>query len=307
MNSIVLRALTVSGVVSLALGCSSTDEPLGSAEPLGEDAGGTGGFADGNGAGSGDVQDVVDGSPSDGDETASGGGGDSGSGSAAGAGPNSGESGGSTGSGGAPMQGPTVTLRGEVWADNWSALYLDGALVMEDSVSITTERSFNGEVFEFQARYPFTLAFVLKDYTESNSGLEYIGRDGSLADKKAQQIGDGGYIAQFTDVDSGNVVAVTDENVRCTVIFRAPLNPSCETSGNPDADCLFELQDEPQGWKAPGFDDSGWDTAKQWSIEEVSPKDGYDEINWDSSAQLIWSDDLRLDNTVLCRLTVVEP
>jgi len=40
-----------------------------------------------------------------------------------------------------------VTLKGEVWADNWFALYLDQDLIIEDSVSINTERSFNSETF----------------------------------------------------------------------------------------------------------------------------------------------------------------
>ena len=33
----------------------------------------------------------------------------------------------------------------EVWADNWAAVYANGELVGEDSVPITTERSFNAE------------------------------------------------------------------------------------------------------------------------------------------------------------------
>jgi hypothetical protein len=36
----------------------------------------------------------------------------------------------------------------------------------------------------------------------------------------------------------------------------------------------------------------------------VSPKDGYDEVNWDASAQLIWGTDLEVDNTVLLRSTI---
>ena len=35
----------------------------------------------------------------------------------------------------------TLTIQGEVWADNWFAFYLGESLVMEDSVPITTERS----------------------------------------------------------------------------------------------------------------------------------------------------------------------
>ncbi len=36
-----------------------------------------------------------------------------------------------------------VALRGEIWADNWFAFYLGENLIIEDSIPITTERSFN--------------------------------------------------------------------------------------------------------------------------------------------------------------------
>jgi hypothetical protein len=36
--------------------------------------------------------------------------------------------------------GDTSTYEIEVWADNWMAVYVDGVLIGEDSVSITTER-----------------------------------------------------------------------------------------------------------------------------------------------------------------------
>ncbi|MGL4744732.1 MAG: hypothetical protein ACRCXL_10160, partial [Dermatophilaceae bacterium] len=71
----------------------------------------------------------------------------------------------STGSaGGAAAEG---TFTAEVWADNWFALYVNGELVGEDSVPITTERSFNAETVTFTASYPFTLAIEAKDYTET--------------------------------------------------------------------------------------------------------------------------------------------
>lgn len=193
--------------------------------------------------------------------------------------------------------GDTVTLRGEVWADNWSALYADGVLVMEDSVSITTERSFNEEIFEFDVTYPVTLAFVIKDYVETDSGLEYIGEPN-------QQMGDGGYIAQFINVSSGETVAVSSDAFKCFVQYTAPLNKECESDADPDATCQFEILDEPDGWMEPDFDDSQWTAATVFSAAEVDPKDGYDRVSWDSSAQLIWGPDLEADNTILCRYTI---
>ena len=39
----------------------------------------------------------------------------------------------------------------------------------------------------------------------------------------------------------------------------------------------------------------------------MRPKDGYNTIQWDESAQLIWGSDLEVDNTILLRLTVAAP
>ena len=43
------------------------------------------------------------------------------------------------------MTGVAASFTVEVWADNWAAVYANGELVGEDSVPITTERSFNAE------------------------------------------------------------------------------------------------------------------------------------------------------------------
>ena len=66
------------------------------------------------------------------------------------------------------------TFEAEVWADNWFALYVNGELVGEDSVPITTERSFNSETITFDADYPLTIAIEAKDFKEDDSGLENI-------------------------------------------------------------------------------------------------------------------------------------
>ena len=79
----------------------------------------------------------------------------------------------------------SMTIKAEVWADNWFALYSGDTLIKQDSVPITTERSFNSESFTFQASYPLQLNFVVKDYKANDTGLEYIGTP-------KQQMGDGG-------------------------------------------------------------------------------------------------------------------
>ena len=185
----------------------------------------------------------------------------------------------------------------EVWADNWMAVYVDGVLIGEDSVSITTERSFNAEAFTFEATYPFTVAIEAKDFKETDSGIEYIGEPN-------QQMGDGGIIAQVTDVSTGEVVAGTDSDWKALVVHQAPLNTDCERDADPDATCEFLIIDTPLDWASADFDDSEWTNATVWSAADVDPKDGYVEITWDPSAELIWGTDLEVDNTVLLRTTI---
>ncbi len=195
------------------------------------------------------------------------------------------------------QNGDESTYEIEVWADNWMAVYVNGELVGEDSVPITTERSFNAEAFTFNATTPFTVAIEAKDFKETDSGLEYIG-------ERNQQMGDGGVIAQITDTATGALVGATDESWRALVIHRAPLNTECEGDSDPDATCQSEITEAPANWVAADFDDSGWTSATEWSESAVSPKDGYDQISWDETAMLIWGTDLEVDNTVLLRSTV---
>jgi len=193
--------------------------------------------------------------------------------------------------------GTSATFVAEVWVDNWFSLTVNGEFIGEDSVPITTERSFNAETFTFEATYPLTIAVEAKDFKETDSGLEYIGENN-------QQMGDGGLILQITDQDTGAIVAVTSDEWRTLVIHEAPLNKDCEDAADPDTACESRIVDAPAGWADVEFDDSGWSNATTWSSSDVGPKDGYDEIFWSSSAQLIWGTDLESDNTVLARFTV---
>jgi hypothetical protein len=189
------------------------------------------------------------------------------------------------------------TFVAEVWADNWFSLYVNGKLVGQDSVPITTERSFNSERITFTATYPLTIAMVTKDFKQDDSGLEYIGTD-------RQQMGDGGFIAQITDTASGRIVASTGRTWKGLVLHRAPLDESCEKSASPATDCASKIVAEPSGWTSAGFDDATWPPATTYSEEEVGVKEGYNDISWDPSAALIWTASLKLDNTILWRHTV---
>jgi hypothetical protein len=189
------------------------------------------------------------------------------------------------------------TLRADVWADNWFALYAGDDLIKEDSVPYNTERSFNKESFEFDAELPVSLSFVIKDFKENDTGLEYIG-------SPRVQIGDGGFSAQFFDAATNKLLAVSSSDWRCITIHQAPLNSSCLRSSNPKSDCQSKIGEEPEGWKNSRFDDSGWPNAVEHTAADVRPRRGYEEISWRSDARLIWTDNLETDNTVLCRFTI---
>ena len=188
----------------------------------------------------------------------------------------------------------TIAFQAEVWADNWFELYINGKKVGEDSVPITTEKSFNSEKIKFSASYPLTIAVIAKDFTENSSGLEYIG-------KPNQQIGDAGMILQIREVVSDRVIAQTQNDWKVLTINKAPLNPECVSSSNPLNDCKSATTKVPANWAAPSYKDSSWKSATEFSKEAVGVKDGYFDFSWSPLASLIWSSDLKLDNTILLR------
>lgn len=189
---------------------------------------------------------------------------------------------------------------GEVWVDNWFRLFANGAPLLEDSVAYRTERSFNAERFTFNADLPLTLAFEFRDFMQNETGLEYIGT-------RRQQMGDGGAIAQFRDAATGEQLAVSSADWRCLVVQSAPADATCAKASSPDVAspaCAETRTGVADDWMQPDFDDSAWPSASVHSPRDVRPKDGYDRIDWDSSAQLIWGPDLKKDNILYCRYRI---
>lgn len=194
----------------------------------------------------------------------------------------------------------TKDITADVWVDNWFEVYANGQLVIEDPVSITTERSFNAETATFTVQMPAVIGIFAKDFKENDSGLEYIGTG-------RQQMGDGGLIGQFRDAATGQIVAVTDAQTKCIVVHYAPIDTACADSDAPVAGegaCGFETAEIPENWTAPDFDDSAWPAATVHTEQDVSPRGGYDSTTWDATAVLIWGPNLKQDNTLLCRLMV---
>lgn len=202
---------------------------------------------------------------------------------------------------------PAITgkhnLKLEAWADNWFTAYIGEQLLVEDSVPITTERSFNAESITFSANYPIELNLIIKDFKQNDTGLEYIGA-------KNQQMGDGGFIMQLTDTDTNKVVAVSDKSFKCEILHKAPLNKLCESESNPVAGedvCTFMSKEAPTNWLQSNFDDTNWANAVEHNFADVGPKDGYDDINWDENAKFIWGEDLETDNTLICKAIIEQP
>lgn len=185
------------------------------------------------------------------------------------------------------------TVSVQLWADNWFEFYVDGEVVMTDPVSVTTERSFNAEVFEFEADFPAQVAVHIMDYKEDDTGFEYIG-------SRRMQMGDGGFLAEFRNED-GDIFATTSEEWLCKVIHQAPLNPGCAS----DLDsCQANILPEPAGWTQAAFDDSDWPNATVHSSRAVRPHGGYSNYSWQPDTDIIWGEDLEIDNTLLCRFTL---
>ena len=186
----------------------------------------------------------------------------------------------------------------EIWADNWFALYVNGKKVGEDSTPFATERSFNSDAISFKASYPLTIGIMARDYVENASGLEYIG-------KANQQIGDGGIIAQIRELSSGQVIAATNKSWKVFVTNKAPLNEDCTKSKDPLFDCKTSLTKAPTTWYSAAFKDTSWRSATEFTPSAVGVKDGYFNFTWATTSSLVWSSDLRLDNTILLRTKVL--
>jgi len=198
----------------------------------------------------------------------------------------------------APAASKVYNFTAEIWADNWFALYVNGKKVGEDSTPFATERSFNSDAISFKASYPLTIGIMARDYVENASGLEYIG-------KPNQQIGDGGLIAQIRDTDSKQVITATNKSWKVFVTNKAPLNEDCVKSKDPLLDCKTTVTKTPTSWYSTTFKDSSWKSATEFTAAAVGVKDGYFNFTWAPTSSLVWSSDLRLDNTILLRTKVL--
>ncbi len=173
-----------------------------------------------------------------------------------------------------------------LYADNYVELYVNGRLVAKDPIEFTPH---NVVVTKFRASYPMTLAVVLKDFAHPRTGLEY----------NHTRIGDGGFVARFSNG------VVTDGSWRCLVVSRGPVDRRC-LDNDPARSCRVQTGPMPKGWTGARFDDRRWPRATVHGESAVRPLPVYRRYRW-GGAKFIWGPDLEIDNTVLCRKTVMAP
>lgn len=172
------------------------------------------------------------------------------------------------------------TIKANIYADNTFMLYVNGELVAVDSIAFVPHNVISVDILP---SYPMTIALMAKDNFDSKTGMEYANTN----------IGDAGFILKFGDgtVTSGQWKA---KKISWGPIDRDTKNPRVESVAIPE------------NWYAADFDDSTWAKAKEYTEEEVGPKQPYFESDF-KGAKFIWSDDIALDNVVLFRHVVKSP
>ena len=172
------------------------------------------------------------------------------------------------------------TIRANVYADNTFQLYLNGELVAVDSIAFIPHNVISVDILP---KYPLTIAVLARDNADPQTGMEYANTN----------IGDAGFILKFSDG------TVTNGSWKVKCFSHGPVggdtrNPRVETTPLPD------------DWFTVGFDGSDWKNAREYSEQEIDPKQPYYDADF-KGAKFIWSDDVRLDNTVVFRHTVARP
>ena len=187
-----------------------------------------------------------------------------------------------TGAAAQPPRKPRIddTIKANVYADNSFRLYINGELVAVDSIAFVPH---NVVSVDMLPAYPMTIAVMAIDNADPKTGMEYANTN----------IGDGGFILKLGDG------TVTSASWKAKKFSWGPVggdtkNPRVESIPIPD------------NWYANDFDDSQWPQAKEYSEEDIGPKEPFFEHDF-KGAKFIWSDDVKLDNVVLFRTVVKSP
>jgi len=166
------------------------------------------------------------------------------------------------------------TIKANVYADNTFELYINGELTAVDSIKFIPHNVISVDVLP---KYPMTIAVIARDNADPKTGMEYADTN----------IGDGGFILKFGDG------TVTSSNWKAKSFAHGPIDRDTK---NP----RVKTMPIPKNWFAVDFDDSSWKNAKEFSNEEVGPKEPFFQHDFEG-ARFIWADDLALDNIVVFR------
>lgn len=172
------------------------------------------------------------------------------------------------------------TIKANVYADNSFKLYINGELVAVDSIAFVPHNVVSVDVLP---AYPMTIAVMGIDNADPKTGMEYANTN----------VGDGGFILKFGDG------TVTNAKWKAKKFSWGPVDGDTK---NPRVESISV----PKDWYAVDFDDSKWPNAKEFTEEEVGPKEPFFEYDF-KGARFIWSDDVKLDNLVLFRTVVKSP
>ncbi|MBL9093620.1 MAG: hypothetical protein JNL96_20550 [Planctomycetaceae bacterium] len=184
--------------------------------------------------------------------------------------------------GGTKLRKPSIadTVRANVYADNWFVLYINGELVAVDSIKFIPHNVVSVDVLP---AYPMTIAVMARDNADPKTGMEYANTN----------VGDGGFILKFGDG------TVTDATWKAKKYSWGPIDGDVK---NPRVESVAV----PENWYAVEFDDSSWANAKEYTEAEIDPKQPYYDADF-AGAKFIWTDDVKLDNTVIFRHVVDGP
>lgn len=172
------------------------------------------------------------------------------------------------------------TIRANVYADNTFTLYVNGELVAVDSIAFIPHNVISVDILP---KYPMTIAVMARDNADPKTGMEYANTN----------IGDAGFILRFGDG------TVTNGSWKAKCFSHGPVGADTR---NP----RVNNTPLPADWFAVGFDDSDWNNAREYSERDVDPKQPFYDADF-KGATFIWTDDLKLDNTVIFRHTVTSP
>lgn len=172
------------------------------------------------------------------------------------------------------------TIKASVYADNTFELYINGQLVAVDSIQFIPHNVISVDILP---AYPMTIAVLAKDNADPDTGMEYANTN----------IGDAGFILKFGDG------TVTNGSWKAKAFSHGPVDRNTKSP-------RVRSEVIPDDWYTVDFDDRSWNDAREFSQQDVDPKQPFFEHDFDG-ATFIWTDDIALDNTVVFRHRVESP